>query len=411
MADPSTLHVEARKKISRVLNSELRACTLRGKYPILGEGVVWGWQFAEILEKHLGRFITNIDAFYRLHDFVTSAVGEIPDGDREKVRLLSEHLSSDQMASLSTRILEFVDSLPKAYRVFLRLGRIESLPWTELTLGVDICLRHVSSTSTETKYRADRRNRLGRLLGDKTDHYEPFYENAVILEVKTRGFARKDPRSAAIAEAWEIIREVLFAGKAIGLFNSERRAGAFGPPKETLFFLEETEPSSIELEEVDFDHRVREHLGRYAVSPLDEVPLRRDVIFASHARRIATLLDRAKAADADPVRAGALWGFLSETMDNDTLKFLHTCIGIEAILGLDSDKQGVTELLADRCGFLLGENRSTRSFWKEQFKAMYDVRSKVVHGRRRKLQKKELRQLAVAELILVELIKTETKSL
>ena len=114
-----------------------------------------------------------------------------------------------------------------------------------------------------------------------------------------------------------------------------------------------------------------------------------------------------------PIKTAIEWAFDSEINENDTISFLQMCIGLEAILGdeLDPKEQPLSKTLADRCAYLIGKNIQGRKRIKERFKKLYDLRSKLVHGRTVRLHDNEKDYLNWGKKILNRVILKEIKNL
>ncbi|WP_415899336.1 hypothetical protein [Neptuniibacter sp. QD48_11] len=81
------------------------------------------------------------------------------------------------------------------------------------------------------------------------------------------------------------------------------------------------------------------------------------------------------------------WLFESYTGKNELLSFVQTTVVIEILLGDKdtSDQMGLGALLRNRCAYLIGDSQSQRDELLEDFKKIYDVRSKIVHGGKNRL--------------------------
>nr|WP_247682298.1 HEPN domain-containing protein [Burkholderia sp. Tr-862] len=110
--------------------------------------------------------------------------------------------------------------------------------------------------------------------------------------------------------------------------------------------------------------------------------------------------------DATRILTGLEWAFDADVERNETQALLNACIGIEAILG-KSQETGLTDKLADRCAFMLGRGARQREQIASDFKKIYDARSKVVHGRRRRLQPQERGMLDQAKQLLRNILQRE----
>ena len=66
---------------------------------------------------------------------------------------------------------------------------------------------------------------------------------------------------------------------------------------------------------------------------------------------------------------------------DEVFEFISCMTAIEALLGDEKPRASMTELLADRVSYLLGNTSETRQELKESFIDLYDYRSKILHGR------------------------------
>lgn len=87
------------------------------------------------------------------------------------------------------------------------------------------------------------------------------------------------------------------------------------------------------------------------------------------------------------------WLFDSYGGRNELLSFIQTTTVIEILLGdkASSDQMGLGVLLRNRCAYLIGTTQSQRNEILKDFQAIYDVRSKIVHGGKSKLNFNERR--------------------
>jgi len=69
------------------------------------------------------------------------------------------------------------------------------------------------------------------------------------------------------------------------------------------------------------------------------------------------------------------------------LSFVQTTVALEILLGEKqiSDLMGLGELLRNRCAYLIGRTHRQREKILNDFKKIYDVRSKIVHRGKSKL--------------------------
>jgi hypothetical protein len=108
---------------------------------------------------------------------------------------------------------------------------------------------------------------------------------------------------------------------------------------------------------------------------------------------------------AERIKTASEWYFESLCTENDTFKIIQMTTAIEALLG--EGKEQVTERLADRCSFLLGESQQERLDIRTDFLEIYDIRSKTIHRGKIMLSEKEYAYLIKLREILENAIRKE----
>lgn len=111
-------------------------------------------------------------------------------------------------------------------------------------------------------------------------------------------------------------------------------------------------------------------------------------------KALETIKETSLLLDNDSVEAKNIvsaidWCVQSEINLDITMGFIQTCMGLEALLGDNSNEAGLTLTLTDRCAYLIGKGMTERSEIKKDFKAIYQLRSKLVHGRVNKISPKD----------------------
>ena len=80
------------------------------------------------------------------------------------------------------------------------------------------------------------------------------------------------------------------------------------------------------------------------------------------------------------IRRALEWSFDAIIDEDETTRFMKTCIGLEAALTDQVEGMGITEQLADRCAFLLNTTTQAREETRKRMRKIYQLRSKIVHG-------------------------------
>ena len=85
------------------------------------------------------------------------------------------------------------------------------------------------------------------------------------------------------------------------------------------------------------------------------------------------------------------WLFDSYCSKNKLLAFIQMTVVLEILLGdkASSDQVGLGVLLRNRCAYLIGDTKSERESILLDFQKIYDVRSRIVHGGKSKLNAAE----------------------
>ena len=93
----------------------------------------------------------------------------------------------------------------------------------------------------------------------------------------------------------------------------------------------------------------------------------------------ACFTDRDK---AERILRGAQWLAGSYMSRNETLAFVQAMVAIEILLGdkKTTDLVGIGELLSNRCAYLIGDSQADREQVLADFRALYKVRSDIVHS-------------------------------
>jgi hypothetical protein len=94
---------------------------------------------------------------------------------------------------------------------------------------------------------------------------------------------------------------------------------------------------------------------------------------------------------ATNLRLASHWYFDSHCGTDELLQFVQAAVVVEILLGdkLASDQTGLGELLANRCAYLIATTHSQRDEILSDFRAIYKVRSKIVHNGKSRLSRED----------------------
>lgn len=132
---------------------------------------------------------------------------------------------------------------------------------------------------------------------------------------------------------------------------------------------------------------------------------------SKHSFETANLLMGHDSKEASRIKAAIDWYVQSDVTEDDTMSFVQVCMGLESIFGDDDYEGGLTTILSDRCAYLIGKNIKERGEIKSDFKKIYQIRSKIVHGVRNHLSANEEHMLYQARYFLRKSILKELDNL
>lgn len=106
--------------------------------------------------------------------------------------------------------------------------------------------------------------------------------------------------------------------------------------------------------------------------------------FTRHIQTTAEKIDGAMRAPQEIVNrltSSSRWLVDGYIGDNNLLGFIQTTVALEILLGdkAESDDIGLNKLLSNRCAYLISKDHEQRKDTLKKFRAIYDIRSRIVH--------------------------------
>ena len=111
--------------------------------------------------------------------------------------------------------------------------------------------------------------------------------------------------------------------------------------------------------------------------------------------------------ERERIRQASQWYFDSLCGGNDLIAFVQAMVAVEILLGGKGETLGLTDLLANRCAYLLGSTRRERDAILRDFKAIYDTRSEIVHRGKNRLSAKDQEHLILLRILCSRVITRE----
>lgn len=322
--------------------------------------------------------------------------------------LLSERLTDVEKEAASEQFSNFIDGFPYEYLCFFKLPvqipkGIESVKLTE---EIEL-IKPFNSVAYKSIFDMGKNQIANALLGRKSFTIS---DEDVFIRVRVYGYG-----TGAQSNAVSIVKLFLYLGEAGTLLSKGWRLGGG-----VEFAIEPIcAPTQNLSEAIQFDlqYDTKRYISTLQLNPLgfqDYVasgPITQkgsllagsykfenyneyfNAQFVRHCKNFVHLVSESDKADIEHIITAIEWGLDGSANSNETMGFIQICIGLEALLDdrKPQTERGVTSVLADRCAYLLGKTPTDRANLAKQFREIYDLRSKLVHGSSMKLGDNERR--------------------
>lgn len=378
------MHPQALAKIERHVIGSLKNCDIAEGWPVYKSFAPHVQALANELVKHKGQWLTDVDVFSVFYDLVYERLRETEKQTAELAGHLNDILGEESLLQLGQRLVEFFTSIPRDYEVFLQF------PAVSVNLET-VAVSKIFSVVTFEKPDDVPGGYQGGLLGLFDTKLEP---KKLYFKVAVSGYCNRNLDNATVRTALSCFKIATQQGIAKTLLKIKEGNPAglgllgglshYSVPKAKLVCVDKASGGE-RIVSIELPVEVSKLLGS-----LDLDISNKDISTAIDSGRTADLLNgyfrlpaalmESNAPEASRVKSAIEWCFDSYATDNTTVSFLQTCFGLEALFGDDAETDGVSRTLADRCAYLVSTNIKGRSTIRENFKQLYTIRSKIVHG-------------------------------
>ena len=341
--------------------------------------------------KAVGTWMGEDDLTWSLMQLYRQAVAWDPNRD-EAIMLLKDVMEPDEIESLAVTAVSLLASIPIEYDISYPLPLF---PKIDDEIAVTEHVRLVPNDA-----------------GTRGGFFET--EGAFVV-IRAAGFASNSLQHSAVREAAATLKVTLRLGGIRKVFSEGQRRRrpisiTFPPTleSEVSHFASVRQVSSGETSRI----KLGSGLSRY----LDGIRWndRRGTELAEDMQHLSDPLKMMYSTDAEnnvrSIRRALEWQFDAICDEDATTRFIKHCIGLEALLAEQSEEMGITEQLADRCAFLLGDTADERAKRRTMMREVYRLRSKIVHGSVSGLSHKDTLISSRAENLLSSLLAVELDS-
>jgi len=220
---------------------------------------------------------------------------------------------------------------------------------------------------------------------------EKYNENAAHIQIRVRGFIDKYASTQPFERARSTLKAFFGLALAVRLLRVERKYSPMGENK-ILSYIHRRIENSWVIEGVrELERAAAEVASELVVDDLDGT-------VKSDKDKTDWIVDRLSLisfALSNPgtqrIQLAAQWLFESFCGRNELLSFVQCAVVLEILLGDEAmtDVLGLSQLLRNRCAYLIGRSAKQRDEILADFTKIYEVRSKIVHAGKSRLNLNE----------------------
>jgi len=409
------INPKAIEAMQRHLNEALNGCQIESGWPLYQSYRSTFLRFSKEALKIKGkwlRFTTLFDIF--IEELRTVMKEYFPKRD-EISGPLTNLLRPETIDQIVKKILGTVESIPRSYHIYI--------PLPAATLGVE----EVAFTSDIALIEIHDKEKVPGGYRQRTAI--PFSLDSISLEMDkpylrfaSTGYAGTSIDDSAYESALSKFKQFVYLGIMFKFLEKHEVLTSlfFGSPHHEAIPLDLEDPEHLKAH-AQLPNNIADLIDR--ISIVHDFDVMKEVkesgkvgiekLLHNQLRDPINLLTR-KNTDilSAPIRSAVEWAFDANNTENPTVSFIQTCIGLEAILGEDIDQEApLTATLADRCAYLFGSDSAKRKIIRTNFRKLYSIRSKLVHGRVITLSEEETNFISWGNKVLDGLIRKELASI
>lgn len=346
-----------------------------------------------------GKVLDSMYDLYQIFDMELKAIRQHIPNNYEG--LLAD-VNGGQLAShVVEAVKNFLNSFPRSYYFCIELPRVSPFGLPEIKLAQDLSLVDTSSGYDEERLKA------GTGLLPATTMDGKLKRDAVYLRISVNGFGSYLADSQANSLGISRFKHFVFMGLETGELRKRTLADFLNPTSaDRVFNLPHAVIYNPNVPDEAYDAELPSDIADIAKSiKIDESNLLfldfskgktvldgeyrppenpdENVQAVKHAlaRTMKFMQLPEDNTDVINVKAAMEWYVDADQTSNETIAYIQRCIGLETLLGDQENKDRVTDKLADRYSYLLGNTISERKSLKNDFLDVYGKRSGIVHGR------------------------------
>jgi len=401
------LHPDCKARLKDELAGQLDTIEVKNKAFLDRQstsGFLWA---SNALPKH-GPIATELESFFGewpfydfLYGYISKELHEQQEFDSSvPVCKLTDIEGYSDASQTADRLVETFDSLPWDYVFTLKFDQFLSPVFKEqqnrYRLSSTVSLIQPDDQIIEEyplKSGIEGRDKwlFGRGLLTAFGGAKEWDKDSVYLQFNTSGFVGKNISTKTSEDVSSLLKSFLGLSIAVRLIKVEY---SYRPESPRMHFYVHRRIDGSQV--IDDTNEVSEDLSRtisdLAFHDLDGTYDTDDnkkawmVTSLSKLKKVFSNIDQ-----SERLLLAGQWFFDCSSSRNELLSFLQAMVTLEILLGdkATSDAIGLNELLRNRCAYLIGKNHKQRGEILSNFKEIYDIRSKIIHRGKSKLNYRE----------------------
>lgn len=336
---------------------------------------------------------------------------------------LSDILSQDQLHTVAEEVMRSLSSLPRQYEILFPLPNMQQHE-TDLVLSPTVALICATKPGTEFLHGI-----LGHQLLLANPASDSSRSQSMYLKLSVRGYASSTRTQSAMRDATALLKRTIQIGRVKAAITTRATSYIKRPPisgrQEPILLnalIYDTSSGRAAPRRIPLGLAMSACLNDLCIDTIQlQCAIRSDDSLAhpdfqqrffERLREPVTMLTAPDLHEDLTALASALeWAFDADADDEGVLRCIKTCIALEAALSEDSDVGGITERLADRLAYLLGNSPADRRALRDRMREFYQLRSKLVHGKKSALSNEDHDIERFGPSLLNMVLRTELKAL
>lgn len=363
------------------------------------------------LEEYVGEWPLLIVAYSRLADALAAKF----DYDKEATpRQLLDLLDQQEVAAVADSVIASIEAMPFDYEVVIPLksaGIRHLLFEGQASMHITDQVRFFCADDLSNVDRNSGESRPPDLLAALTGGAPHWDSRYTYFGCKVSGYVSNHFATAPIERGVQVLKAIVGMGVARGVFDVERIASTGG------FFRDHIQAFSLSNGESEWTASVV--CNDATATVIGSVRAHPDALKCEGRERAALLKRFVQGSSAlclessARLRRGASWYLDSRLNAEALLSFIQAVTCLEVLLGdkAASDRVGLGTLLANRCAYQVALSAGDRARVLDNFKNVYEKRSRILHSGHDQLSGSDRLLLMDAQFLCTRTLNSELRLL